>query len=190
EPGLRALNVNRAGPLLVSAALAILGQCPRRRRRAVAQALQLGLQQTGIGAAPAALRQLGKPQRLLLTVLAFAYHLHAERAAGRAGVVSQRFQERLLGDVQAIDLQGGRAPDLHEIRALAPGVVVVVVLRFRDGLGEELQAALFAAGTCQEALDFPQPQLEVPVVALAGEGFLQNANLGRRPIDVALPQID
>ncbi len=67
-----------------------------------------------------ALREFGESGRFLGSLLAFADDLHAEGALHRAAVVSERFEERLLRDVEPVGPEGGDAPAFHVVGAVAP----------------------------------------------------------------------
>src|SRR5262245_52885521 len=95
--------------------------------------------------------------RLLAAVLSLAEHLHPERRDGAAAVVSERLQERLLGDAELAARESGLAPLFHVIGAAAPRVVLVVVFRLLHATGEHLQPFVHGAGLTQvQALHLPE----------------------------------
>src|SRR5438132_4634508 len=137
----------------------------------LAQQGEFGGEAGSIGLSPAALCQLGVMTRLLAAALALAQDLQSQGGPHAAWVVGERFQECLFGDGAFLSMQGRTAPGFHVVRAVAPGVVAIILLAFLGSLGEQAQSGIGPSpGAKEQPLGFPDPVFQRFIVFALGIG--------------------
>src|SRR5207244_2741674 len=99
---------------------------------------------------PEAAGERGIAGRLLSSTLALAESLQTHGGLGAAGVVSERFEKCLLGRVEPIGRQRGLAPNLHVVRAVAPGMEIVIAFRLLHTSIEQLEPLVHGVGLAKQ----------------------------------------